>query len=445
MIKVIENKKVLILGMARSGYEVAKLISGQNNTIFITDMKDQDEEKVRVLKSLNIEFIKTDEPENILDESFDILIKNPAVFPFHPCVEKARELKIPVVNEMEVAYHYINKPVKIIGVTGSNGKTTTVTLINEVLKKAGIPVKLGGNIGTPLSQIVSDLEANDILLLEISDHQLIDMKDFKTDVSVLTNLCPTHLDYHGSYENYLSVKKKIFNHHTKEDIAIINAANYDSMALTKDIASTKYYFNNDENYITEDGIYIDHKLMIKTSDILIKGHHNYENILATYLVAKILNVDFKFVAEVLKEFKGVEHRIEYVRTINGVSFYNDSKSTNPTATITALKSFDGNIHLILGGMERSQDFHDLTQYLPKVKCIYAVGEVRNRIMEFASEEKIPAFEFKTLKEAMKKVEEEVKPGDIVLLSPASASWDQYLKFEDRGDEFKNIVNHLESV
>ena len=445
MIKVIENKKVLILGMARSGYEVAKLISGQNNTIFITDMKDQDEEKVRVLKSLNIEFIKTDEPENILDESFDILIKNPAVFPFHPCVEKAKELKIPVVNEMEVAYHYINKPVKIIGVTGSNGKTTTVTLINEVLKKAGIPVKLGGNIGTPLSQIVSDLEANDILLLEISDHQLIDMKDFKTDISVLTNLCPTHLDYHGSYENYLSVKKKIFNHHTKEDIAIINAANYDSMALTKDIASTKYYFNNDENYITEDGIYIDHKLVIKTSDILIKGHHNYENILATYLVAKILNVDFKFVAEVLKEFKGVEHRIEYVRTINGVSFYNDSKSTNPTATITALKSFDGNIHLILGGMERSQDFHDLTPYLSKVKCIYAIGEVRNRIMEFASEEKVPAFEFKTLKEAMKKVEEEVKPGDIVLLSPASASWDQYLKFEDRGDEFKNIVNHLESV
>lgn len=442
---MIENKKVLILGMARSGYEVAKLISGQNNTIFITDMKDQDEEKVRVLKSLNIEFIKTDEPENILDESFDILIKNPAVFPFHPCVEKARELKIPVVNEMEVAYHYINKPVKIIGVTGSNGKTTTVTLINEVLKKAGIPVKLGGNIGTPLSQIVSDLEANDILLLEISDHQLIDMKDFKTDISVLTNLCPTHLDYHGSYENYLSVKKKIFNHHTKEDIAIINAANYDSMALTKDIASTKYYFNNDENYITEDGIYIDHKLVIKTSDILIKGHHNYENILATYLVAKILNVDFKFVAEVLKEFKGVEHRIEYVRTINGVSFYNDSKSTNPTATITALKSFDGNIHLILGGMERSQDFHDLTPYLSKVKCIYAIGEVRNRIMEFASEEKVPAFEFKTLKEAMKKVEEEVKPGDIVLLSPASASWDQYLKFEDRGDEFKNIVNHLESV
>lgn len=440
---MIEDKKVLILGMARSGYEVAKLISQNNNQIYITDIKEQDEEKIAELKKLNIEFIKTDEPENILDASFDILIKNPAVFPFHPCVEKAKELNIPVVNEMEVAYHYINKPVKIVGVTGSNGKTTTVTLIYEVLKKARMPVKLGGNIGTPLSKIVNSLETNDILLLEISDHQLIDMKDFKTDISVLTNLCPTHLDYHGSYENYLNVKKKIFNHHTKNDIAIINASNYDSVALTQDILSTKYYFNNDENYIADEGIYIDKKLVIKTSDILIKGQHNYENILATFLVSKVLNIDFKYVKEVLKEFRGVEHRIEYVSTINGVSYYNDSKSTNPTATVTALKSFNGNIHLILGGMERSQDFHDLTPYLTKVKCIYAIGEVRKRIMEFAKEKNIPAYEFSTLKEAMKKIVEEVKTGDIVLLSPASASWDQYLKFEDRGNEFKNIVNHLE--
>lgn len=442
---MIENKKVLILGMARSGYEVAKLISKANNNIYITDMKDQEEAKLKELEELGIEFIKTDEPESLLDETFDILIKNPAVFPFHPCVVKAKELNIPVVNEMEVAYHYINKPVKIIGVTGSNGKTTTVSLINEVLKNAKIPVKLGGNIGTPLSQIVNELEENDILLLEISDHQLIDMNDFKTDISVLTNLCPTHLDYHGSYENYKSVKKKIFNHHTESDIAIINASNYDSMELTKDIASTKYYFNNEENYITDEDIYVDNELVINTSDIILKGHHNYENILATYLVAKVLGVDFKYVNEVLKEFKGVAHRIEYVRTIDGVSYYNDSKSTNPTSTITALKSFDGNIHLILGGMERSQDFHDLTPYLSKVKCIYAIGEVRGRIMAYAKEENKESYEFATLKEAMVKIKEEVKPGDIVLLSPASASWDQYLKFEDRGDEFKNIVNNLESV
>ncbi len=437
---MIENKKVLILGMAKSGYEVAKLIANSNNNITITDIKDQNKEQIKELEKLNINFIKTNEPEKILDESYDILIKNPAVFPFHPCVKKARDLNIPVINEMEVAYHYINKPIKIIGVTGSNGKTTTVTLINEVLKSAGISVKLGGNIGTPLSKIVSTLEENDILLLEISDHQLIDMNDFKTDISVLTNLCPTHLDYHGSYENYKNVKKKIFNHHTNSDIAIINAANYDSLNLTQDILSKKIYFNNENNYILNDKIYIDNKPVIDTSEIILKGTHNYENILATFLVAQILNIDFTYVIEVLKKFKGVEHRIEFVKNINGVTYYNDSKSTNPTATITALKSFAGNIHLILGGMDRNQDFRDLTPYKSKIKCIYAIGEVRNRIIEYAEKENICVHDFVTLEEAMKDIINNVKEGDIVLLSPASASWDQYLRFEDRGEEFKRIVN-----
>ena len=439
---MIENKKILILGMARSGYEVAKILSKGNNKIMVTDQKDQDKNKLEELEKLGISFVKTKEPEVILDDTFDILIKNPAVLPYHPCVEKAKNLNIPIVNEMEVAYHYINKPVRIIGVTGSNGKTTTVTLIHEVLKKANVNVKLGGNIGTPLSQIVNDLEENDILLLEISDHQLIDFHDFKTDISVLTNLCPTHLDYHGSYENYKKVKKKIFEHHTNKDYAIINATNYDSMELTKDIASTKYYFNNKENFIGDEGIYVDNKKVIDKSEIVIKGNHNYENILATYLVAKLLDIDFKHVKEVIKEFKGVEHRLEFVRNINGINYYNDSKSTNPTSTITALNSFDKNIDLILGGMDRSQDFHDLSPYKARIKKIYAIGEVRNRIMEFAKENNIEAEEFANLSKAMKKIKEEAKSGDTVLLSPASASWDQYLKFEDRGNEFKKIVSEF---
>lgn len=438
---MIENKKILILGMARSGYEVAKLLGKANNTIIITDQKDQNQEQIDELKALGITFIKSSEPENLLDETFDLLIKNPAVFPFHPCVKKAHDLNIDVVNEMEVAYHYINSPVKIIGVTGSNGKTTTVSLIYEVLKEANMPVKLGGNIGTPLSKIVLDLQANDILLLEISDHQLIDMYDFKTDISILTNLCPTHLDYHGSYEAYKKTKKKIFAHHTKDNIAILNKANYDSLELTKDIKSTKIYFNSEENYYTKEAIYIDKEKVINTSDIILKGTHNYENILATYLVAKILNVDFKYVNTVLKRFKGVEHRIEFVRELNGITYYNDSKSTNPTATITALKSFSNNILLILGGMERHQDFHDLTPYLGKVKKIYAIGETRNRIIDYAKEVNVICEEFLTLKEAMSKIKEEAINGDIVLLSPASASWDQYIKFEDRGNEFKDIVNN----
>ena len=436
---MLENKKIFILGMARSGYEVAKLLSDGNNEIIICDAKEQDKEKLDELEKLNIKFVLTSEPENLLDNTYDVLIKNPAVFPFNPCVEKAISLGVPVVNEMEVAFHYINKKVKIIGVTGSNGKTTTVTLINEVLKKANVSVKLGGNIGTPLSKIVKDLNDGDILLLEISDHQLNDFKDFKTDISIMTNLCPTHLDYHGSYQVYKDVKKKIFMHHTTDDISIINESNEDSRDLTKDINSCKYYFNSKDNYIKDNFIYVNNKPVINTNDILLKGVHNYENILAVLVLMDILGIDFKYVLEVLKEFKGVEHRIEFVKEINGVKYYNDSKSTNPVATITALKSFSGNIHLILGGMERSQDFNDLVPYLDKIKVIYAIGEVRERILDFANNNNVKCFSFLNLKMAMEEVKKNVIEGDIVLLSPASASWDQYKKFEDRGEEFKDIV------
>ena len=435
------NKKILILGMARSGYEVAKLLY-KNNEILITDGKDQNEDNLKELESLGVKFVKTNEPELLLDSSYDVLIKNPAVFPYHPCVEKARSLNIPVVNEMEVAYHYIDVPINIIGVTGSNGKTTTTSLIYEVLKKAGIAVKLGGNIGTPLSKIVKDLKKDDILLLEISDHQLIDMDDFKTDISILTNLCPTHLDYHGSYEAYKNVKHKIFNHHLDSSIAILNEANYDSMEITNDIISTRYYFNSKDNKIENGVIYVNNKPVIKTDDILLKGMHNYENILAMLVLIDILKIDFKYAIQVLKEFKGVEHRIEFVRDLNGVKYYNDSKSTNPTATITALKSFDGNIHLILGGMDRNQDFEDLLPFKDKIKKIYAIGEVRKRIIDFCNTNNINYEEFEFMKDALASIIQNVQSNDIVLLSPGSASWDQYAKFEDRGEEFKNIVNNF---
>lgn len=439
-----ENKKIFILGMARSGYEVAKLLSDKNNQILVVDANEQDKDKVKELESLGIKVVITSEAEELLDNSFDVLIKNPAVFPTHPCVLKAKNLNILVVNEMEVAYHYINKDVKIIGVTGSNGKTTTVTLIYEILKKSGLNIKLGGNIGTPLSKIVGNLNDKDILLLEISDHQLNDLKDFKTDISVITNLCPTHLDYHGSYETYKNIKKKIFNHHTDKDIAIINYSNEDSMKLVSDILSTKYYFNSDNNYIKDKGIYVNNELVIDKDDILLKGRHNYENILVVLVLMDILKIDYKYAKEVLKEFKGVEHRIEFVKNIDGVSYYNDSKSTNPNATITAIKSFTGNIHLILGGMERSQDFDDLIPYLDKVSMIYAVGETRDRIEEFALKNNILCIKKEYLKEIMEEVIKNVKSGDIVLLSPASASWDQYKRFEDRGEEFKTIVESLDN-
>ena len=438
---MLENKKILILGMAKSGYHVAKLLAG-NNEIIITDRKEQDNSLIEELSNLNITFVKSDDAIELVNESIDVLIKNPGIEPNHPCVKKCLELNIPIVNEMEVAYHYLQKNVKIIGVTGSNGKTTTTTIIYNLLKLHGIDVILGGNIGYPLSEIINNVKENSVLLLEISDHQLYNLVDFKTDYSILTNICPTHLDFHGNYENYKNTKKKIFNHHTKLDKAYINYQNEDSLEVTKDINSTKIYFNNSDNYYNEIGIYINKELVINIDDIKIKGNHNYENILVSLLVLKEFAFDKDIIKNFLNNFGGVEHRIEIVDSNTNIEFYNDSKATNPTSTIIALKTMTKPTHLILGGMERNQDFNELNSELSKVKCIYAIGTVTDRIEKYAKSNNIKCIKCYTLNKAMEEIKKNAIDNEAVLLSPGSASWDQYDKFETRGDEFKKLVEKI---
>ncbi len=437
-----ENKKIFILGMARSGYEAAKLLSDYNNEIIVTDGKEQKEELVSELESLGVKVIITSDQLSLLDDSFDYVIKNPGIKYDNPVVVKAKELGIKVINEVEMAYSFLDKSVNIIGVTGSNGKTTTTTLISEFMKNSFDNVYLGGNIGIPLSNFVRDIKPNSYLVLEISDHQLCDMYDFKTNVSVLTNITPTHLDFHKSYEVYQMTKKKIFNNHTSDDLAVINKDDEVSMKITDDIKSTKVYYGHDKTnlaYYDEEGIYYDGKLVIKLDDIILKGKHNYQNIMGAIIAVKKYGVTNEVIQKVLKEFKGVEHRLEYVDTINGVTYYNDSKATNCVSTITALNSFNQPTILLLGGYDRGHSFHDLDDSMKNVKCVVCFGETKNRIEEFCNDLNIRCYKNDTLKEAMNVVKDICTPGDVVLLSPACASWDQYDKFEDRGDEFKNLV------
>ena len=437
-----ENKKIFILGMARSGYEAAKLLSDYNNEIIVTDGKEQKEELVSELESLGVKVIITSDQLSLLDDSFDYVIKNPGIKYDNPVVVKAKELGIKLINEVEMAYSFLDKSVNIIGVTGSNGKTTTTTLISEFMKNSFDNVYLGGNIGIPLSNFVRDIKPNSYLVLEISDHQLCDMYDFKTNVSVLTNITPTHLDFHKSYEVYQMTKKKIFNNHTSDDLAVINKDDEVSMKITDDIKSTKVYYGHDKTnlaYYDEEGIYYDGKLVIKLDDIILKGKHNYQNIMGAIIAVKKYGVTDEVIQKVLKEFKGVEHRLEYVDTINGVTYYNDSKATNCVSTITALNSFDKPTILLLGGYDRGHSFHDLDDSMKNVKCVVCFGETKNRIEEFCNDLNIRCYKNDTLKEAMNVVKDVCTPGDVVLLSPACASWDQYDKFEDRGDEFKNLV------
>ena len=442
---MITNKKVFIFGMAKSGYEAAKMLSKYNNDILITDAKKQDEKHLKELEELNIKYEITDNQIDLIDDSFDYMIKNPGIPANNKVVLKAKKLGIKVINEIEAAYYLLTKNVKIIGITGSNGKTTTTTIIYEILKLKYNNVHLAGNIGFPLSQIISDVKENDIIVMEISDHQLCDMYDFKTNISLLLNLVHAHIDFHGSYEKYMEMKKRIFNNHTENDLAILNFDNDDVMNLTKDIRSNKLYFsknNNKKAYIKGNAIYYNDELVINLSDIRIKGIHNYENIMAAIIALKEFNIENELIYKFLNTFSGVEHRIEFVKELNGRVFYNDSKATNNEATITALKTFNTPTILIMGGLDRGIPFDELKEYISNVKEIVCYGETKDVIELFAKNNNIKCIKENDLVEATLKAYEESEKNDTILLSPACASWDQFNTFEERGELFKETVNKL---
>ncbi len=435
-----KNKKILIMGGAKSGMAAARLLS-KHNQVTLTDINKLSKEEAMELKRLNVDVIITHDQENILIDDFEMIVKNPGIVPDHPLLIKAKDKKILITNEVEVSYHYLSKDTTIIGITGSNGKTTVTTIIYNILKEMGKKVYLAGNIGIPLSSIVEEIEPSSILVIEISDHQLLNFKDFKTDISVLTNIVKTHLDYHKGFENYKNAKSKIFNNHTSLDVAIINKQDNDSLDITNNILSNKIYFNNEDNYYDNDYIYINKERIVAIEDIKIVGTHNYENILASLLVLNEFYLDKEVIKKYLSNFSGVEHRIEFVLEKNGIKYYNDSKSTNPTSTITALNTFKNPIHLILGGKNREQNFEELSNHIRGVKCIYAVGEASNLVYDFALKHNIPCIKCKTLKGVIKSLKNsnELEKGDIVLLSPASASLDQYKNFEERGEDFKKLI------
>ena len=444
MIKL-KNSKIFVLGMARSGYEVSKYLSRYNNEIIVTDAKEQDKDKVKELESLGVKVVITDKPANFIDETFDLVIKNPGIKYTNPLVVKANSLGIAVVNEMEVASYFFPKNLQVIGVTGSNGKTTTTNLIHEMLKASHKKVIMAGNMGIPVCSILDNLTDDTILLLEVSIQQLCNLSHFKTNVSVLTNLTPTHIDFLDTYENYKNTKKRIFNNHSDKDIAILNMGNADEMELTKDIKSHKIYFSSKmDTDICVKGDYLNYfgEDIIKLEDIKLQGMHNYENACCAIGAVKHYGVSNEAIIQVLKTFGGVEHRLEFVRKVNGVEYYNDSEATNTVSTIIALKAFKKPEILILGGLDRGHFFDPLNDYIGNVKLVGCYGETKQKIEEWAHKMNLPVKVFDNLHDTTMYIASVASPGDVVLLSPACASWDQYKCCEDRGDEFKSIVNGL---
>lgn len=439
---MIKNKKVFVLGMGKSGVSVAKLLASDNE-VLITDIKCDDYNLIKELENLGVSVVITQNQSEVFDSSFDYVIKNPGIKLDHPVVIRANKLNIPVITELEVGYMYLPK-VKIIGITGSNGKTTTTTLIYEMLKAASLPVHLAGNIGIPLCSIIDKVKDGDILVIEVSSHQLVNLDKFKCDISVLTNLSEVHLDHFGTYDNYKRAKMKIFNNQTDKDLAVLNKNDAEVVKLTKNIPAHKVYFSSESSdnvdiYFNGRGIVYNDIEVVNVSDIRVKGVHNYENIMAAMLVAFEFGITMEVIREVLDNFAGVPHRLEFVTRIHGRDFYNDSKATNVNSTITALKSFDNNVVLILGGLDRGHSFEGLKPYLGHVINIVCYGETKNRIKKFADECQIDVTVTDNLEEATKAAYNISSEGETVLLSPACASWDQYDNFEQRGDEFKKIV------
>ena len=442
-----ENKKVVVLGLARSGVAASKFLRKRGCDVTVVDkVKTYDEKVLDELESLGIKVILGSQPDDLIESSVDYLIKNPGVPIDHKYILKCNELGIPVINEVEMAYRCIpkDKNIKILAITGSNGKTTTTTLCYEFLKRDNRKVILAGNIGYPLCSFIDSLENDTIIVIEVSCQQLENLDKFNPDVAIMTNITEAHIDFMKTYEHYKYVKSKLLRNQSSSDVAILNKESRDLLDSVMDVKSTKKYFSSKNvingAYLLNDSIYYYDERIIPVSDLKLRGVHNYENIMAAIMGVKEFGCNTSSIVSVLKEFTGVEHRLEFVCNKNGRIFYNDTEATNIKCTQIALSSFSEPTIILLGGLERGQKFEDLTPYMKNVKAIIAMGECENRVKEFGDSLGIPTYLCNYIDNATRKAYEISSSGDVILLSPGSASWDQFKQCEDRGDLFKKIAN-----
>ena len=440
------NKKVLVLGLAKSGESAARLLDKLGAIVTVNDGKPFEENPAaQSLLEEGIKVITGGHPLELLDEDFEWMVKNPGIPYNNPMVMRALEKKIPVITEVEMAYLISDAP--IIGITGSNGKTTTTTMIAEVLTAGGQNGLLSGNIGFPASQVAQDAGETDTLVMELSSFQLMGIEAFHPEIAVITNLMPTHLDYHGSFEEYVAAKWNIQKNMTASDYVVLNFNQDLAKELAKKTAAKVLPFSTKEKV---DGAYLDGDVLtfrgeaiMTASELGVPGSHNVENALATIAVAKLRGIDNQVIRETLAHFGGVKHRLQYVGEINQVKFYNDSKSTNILATQKALSGFDNSkVILIAGGLDRGNEFDELVPDIKGLKKMVILGESAARVKRAADQAEVSYLDASDIRDATRKAFSVAEPGDIVLLSPANASWDMYKNFEVRGDEFLAVFKEL---
>jgi len=444
------GKRVLVVGLARSGRAVARVLAQKGARVTVTDLRPPASfpTEVRELTSLKIGVeLGLHREATFLNQ--DLIVVSPGV-PWNLAhLVAARKRNIPVLPEIEVASWYL--PGQLVGVTDSNGKTTTTTLLGKMLEASSLPAFVGGNIGVPLSSAVEHAKGESLVVVELSSFQLEAIQSFHPNVAVLLNLSPNHLDRHSSFEAYGGAKSRIFHNQTPEDYAILNADDPNVMSLAPAIVSRKIFFSRRQNL--PDGVFASNghvlyrvgnleRVLLERSDVRLRGDFNVEDVLAACAAACVVGGDFDAVRRAVREFKGVEHRLEFVREIHRVEFYNDSKATSVDATAKALTAFDHGVHLILGGKDKGAPY---TPLLPLLK-----DRAREVLLIGAAAEKIAAdlggaveiVRAGDLGSAVRHAFKCAAPGDVVLLAPACASYDQFQDFEHRGRVFKELVECL---
>jgi UDP-N-acetylmuramoylalanine--D-glutamate ligase len=443
------GKKIVIIGMGKTGIATAIFLGKQGAKVAVTDEKPVDQwgsgfEQIAKEKWLKIGSYNT----RILTGA-SMVVPSPGVPPNNELLVEAQKKKIPVISEIELACWFLKVPV--IAVTGTNGKTTTTTLLGEILKCSGKKTFVGGNIGNPLIEYVDGSQKADFIVAEISSFQLQWIKKFRPFIAVLLNITCDHINYHGSFAEYRRIKTRVFANQTKEDYAILNYADQEQKGIARTIRAQIVKFSSKR--VLQKGIFIKNNNMIlripganeeqySLSIINLPGFHNAENVMAAIIAARLCGCSQENIIAAVTDFRGLPHRIEFVGEKNSIKFYDDSKGTNVGSVVRALETFARPVILLLGGRDKDGDFETLKPLLAaKIKKLILFGEARNRIASLIGKD-MPALKKAKLREAIESAYKNAQPGDIILLSPGCASFDEFANYKERGNYFKDVVGNL---
>ncbi len=443
------NKRVLVVGLGKSGVASALFLKEHGAQVTVSDTKSGNElrNEIPVLLDHGIT-VETGGHGERTFRGQDLIVVSPGVPVDAPLLVQARSQGEPVIGEVELAAQFL--PGRIVAITGSNGKTTTTTLAGEILTAGGLPTLVGGNIGTPAISLAGRATVQSVIVLEVSSFQLETIQTFHPKIAVVLNVTPDHLDRHRTLEKYIDAKARIFENQRGDDFAVLNADDPTCVSLARRTRAKVFWFSRQKEvqegaWVREGAILFrnvdrQHEIML-ASEIPLKGAHNLENVLAAVCAGALMGCAAEKIRQAVHEFKAVEHRLEFVATIRGVDYYNDSKATNVDATIKALESFPANIHLILGGKDKGSDYSVLNDLLKKrVKHVYTIGAAAAKIK--SQIKNVEVVHAETLDNAVRKAAAAATAGDVVLLAPACASFDQFKSYEERGKLFKEMVRNL---